>query len=199
MLPLLHFVSLICVASFPLDGSESQGLGDERFQNELSIAQPFQEETLRNPTNPISFNELESPSPDQQQELSLSDNTSSVDGCIPEDSTIDRGVLNGKSLNSRDARACPSGFKKAPLPVEVVPISPAPMPSIQKQPPQPVRHGSGSDGENPCLLNLYTLEYPMQTMHVSCGSHPVGHDPVYPAFVLNCVHGKPLVRPMGLI
>lgn len=180
---------LVIVASFPnrsVDGSESQYLGDDPFESGLSVAQPVQGETpieFTNPTNSMGFDKSESTLLHQQQDSLLVDNTSPVDGCVSEDLTTDRDIFDRKraiSLNSQNTGACSSGYN--PL---------VPKPGTQKQPPQPVHQGPDSSGENPCLHYPKALEFPVQTKHVSCGSHPVGDDPIYPSFVLNCVPGKP--------
>lgn len=192
---------VVFVASSPTgseDGSASQDLDGGAFEYGSSVALPVQEETSiesANPTNSISFDESESTLLGQRRDSLLVDNTSPVDGCVSEDSTSDNDIFSRKraiSLNSRDTGACVSGYNKVPHSVKESPNSPLPQAGIHRA--QPVRQGSDTDDENPCLRNPQALQYPSQTVHVSCGSHPVGDDPVYPSFVLNCVAGKPPLR-----
>ena len=198
----LFFVSVSSFPSGPVVGLEdvaSQPSAGKEFKNKSTLSRllegnsPDNSYTSKDLVDVADLDNSKATFLDQQQDSTLFANRIPDNGCRSEDSTTDNGASTRKgeiSLLSRGANSCPANLKEPPLAVLKAPSSSRSKPTLQKIPTQPVDQNSGSDSENPCLQASSQLQYPLQVIHVSCGSHPVGEDPVYPAFVLNCVAGK---------
>lgn len=198
----LFFVS---VSSFPsglvvgLEDVASPSSAGKKFKNRSTLSQllegkpPDDSYTSVDPADTADLEKLKAIFLDQQQDSTLFANRIPNNGCRPEDSTTDNGASTRKgeiSLISRGASSCPANVQEPPLGFLKAPGSSTSKPALQRIPTQPVDQNSGSDSENPCRQASSQLQYPLQVIHVSCGSHSVGDDPVYPAFVLNCVAGR---------
>lgn len=199
----LFFVSVSSFPSGPVVGLEDvvgPSSAGKKFKNRSTLSQllegkpPNESYTSNDPVDIADLDNSKATSLDQQQDSTLFADRIPDNGCRSEDSTTDNGASTRKgevSLMSRGASSCPANLKEPPRGVLKAPSSSTSKPASQRIPNQPINQNSGSDSENPCLQASSQLEYPLQVVHVSCGSHPVGDDPVYPGFVLNCVPGKP--------